>query len=97
MGYAELAAATNFSFLQGASPADEMVATAMALGHYGIGIADRNSVAGVVRAHIAVKEARERQSEQGLDTSDFRLVVGARLAFADTTPAIRPAVMAGDG
>ena len=48
--YAELAAATNFSFLRGASHAHEMVARAMALGHAGIGIADRNTMAGVVRA-----------------------------------------------
>ncbi|MEC7934510.1 MAG: hypothetical protein VX218_19795, partial [Pseudomonadota bacterium] len=47
--FAELVAATNFSFLRGASHASDMVARAMALGLAGIGIADRNSVAGVVR------------------------------------------------
>ena len=50
-GYAELAAATNFSFLHGASHPSDMVAAALELGHSGIGIADRNTVAGVVRAH----------------------------------------------
>ena len=49
-GFAELVAATNYSFLRGASHPAEMVAEAIALGMAGIGIADRNSVAGVVRA-----------------------------------------------
>src|SRR3546814_7262463 len=49
-GFAELVAATNYSFLRGASHPADMVAQARALGMTGIGIADRNSVAGVVRA-----------------------------------------------
>ncbi len=48
--YAELAVTTNFSFLRGASKAEELVIEAKAWGIAGIGIADRNSVAGVVRA-----------------------------------------------
>ena len=51
----EPVAATNFSFLRGASHPAEMVLTAKALGLAAIGIADRNSVAGVVRAHAAAK------------------------------------------
>ncbi len=76
MSFAELAAATNFSFLHGASHPRDMVATALALGHNGIGIADRNTVAGVVRAYMAVRDA---------GVTDFKLVVGARLVFADDT------------
>jgi error-prone DNA polymerase len=57
--YAELVAATNFSFLRGASPAQNLVLTAMLLGHDGIGIADRNTVAGVVRAWSALRALRE--------------------------------------
>ena len=49
-GFAELVAATNYSFLRGASHPAEMVARALDIGLTGIGIADRNSVAGVVRA-----------------------------------------------
>jgi len=79
--YAELAAATNFSFLRGASPPHEMVLTAISLGMGGIGIADRNTVAGVVRAHVAMRDAKE----QKLLPDGFRLVVGARLCFADGT------------
>lgn len=57
MGFAELAACSNFSFLHGASHPDEMIAQAHALGLEAIGLADRNSFAGVVRAHLAAKEA----------------------------------------
>jgi error-prone DNA polymerase len=74
--YAELAVTTNFSFLRGASHAQELVLCAKRLGLAGIGIADRNSVAGVVRAHMAAQEA------------GLRLAVGARLVFADGTPDI---------
>jgi error-prone DNA polymerase len=57
--YAELAAATNFSFLRGASTGQDMVLEALKLGHAGIGIADRNTVAGVVRAWAALARLRE--------------------------------------
>jgi error-prone DNA polymerase len=126
-GYAELASATNFSFLRGASPADDLVLTSLLLGHAGLGIADRNTVAGVVRAWNALRELREggalppikRREGSGpgefhfepqrlplapapplpddRESTDwralvqaraqaFRLVTGARLAFADGTP-----------
>ena len=81
--YAELVAATNFSFLQGASHPADMVAEAMALGQDGLGIADRNSVAGVVRAWRALNDLRERGEER-----PFRLISGARLVFVDGTPDI---------
>ena len=81
--YAELAAATNFSFLTGASQPAEMVETALVLGHTGIGIADRNTVAGVVRAWRHLRDARA--DGRGLD---FKLATGARLVFADDTPDI---------
>ena len=82
--YAELVAATNYSFLRGASHPAEMVFQAAALGLSAIGIADRNSVAGVVRAWVAVKKAR---AEDTLPPG-FRLVTGSRLVFADGTPDI---------
>jgi error-prone DNA polymerase len=56
--YAELVAATNFSFLRGASHPQDMVLAALLLDHSGIGIADRNTVAGVVRAHGALEDLR---------------------------------------
>ena len=79
--FAEVVAATNFSFLRGASHPQEMLLQAGHLDMAGIGVADRNSVAGVVRAHRAWKELREL-------TPGFRLIVGARLVFADGTPDI---------
>ena len=60
MGFAELFATSNFTFLTGASHPEEYAREAAALGLTAIAIADRNSVAGVVRAHQALKElARE--------------------------------------
>ncbi|MEQ1652164.1 MAG: PHP domain-containing protein, partial [Hyphomicrobium sp.] len=54
--YAELATSSNFSFLHGASHPEDLVGRALLLGHTGIGIADRNSVAGVVRAYAGLQE-----------------------------------------
>ena len=69
--YAELAVTTNFSFLRGASHAEELVRQAKTLGAAAIGVADRNTLAGVVRAHIAAKEV------------GLKLLVGARLVPTD--------------
>ena len=71
VGYAEVAARTNFSLLDGASHPAEIVATAAALGYAGVGVADTNSLAGIVRAHAAAKEI------------GVRCVVGARLVLQD--------------
>jgi error-prone DNA polymerase len=113
--YAELVAASNFSFLRGASHPKDMVLTALLLGHTGLGLADRNTVAGVVRAWSALNQLREHGgAPQKVRTGDtpgavsyveqplpdavseevqrrahhFRLLTGARLAFADGTPDI---------
>jgi error-prone DNA polymerase len=69
--FAELVAATNFSFLRGASHAHEIVGQAAELGLDAIGIADRNSLAGVVRAHLAAREHK------------IRCLTGARLVTTD--------------
>ena len=79
--YAELQAATNFSFLRGASHPHELVAGADALGMEAIGICDRNSLAGVVRAWSAKKDLREAGSK-------IRDLTGCRLDFADGTPSL---------
>ena len=87
--YVELAAASNFSFLHGASHGSDMLERALALGHIGLGIADRNTVAGVVRVWKALKDKREEALvETGEPLRDFKLVTGARLIFADGTPDI---------
>ena len=69
--YAELAVTTNFSFLRSASHPQELVARADELGLTAIGIADRNSFAGVVRAY---DEAKKRK---------IKLLVGTRLVTID--------------
>ena len=69
--YAELQVTTNFTFLRGASHPGELVRAAAALGLHAIAVTDRNTLAGVVRAHAAARE------------TGIRLVVGARLDFAD--------------
>ncbi|HXP06210.1 MAG TPA: error-prone DNA polymerase [Stellaceae bacterium] len=70
-GYAELQATSNFTFLRGGSHPDELVRQAVLLGLAAIAITDRNSLAGIVRAHQAAKEA------------GIRLVVGVRLDLKD--------------
>ncbi len=57
--YAELASASNFSFLRGASHPKDLVLTAILRGHTGLGLADRNTVSGVVRAWSALRTIRE--------------------------------------
>jgi error-prone DNA polymerase len=112
----EPVAATNFSFLRGASPAQDLVLRAVALGYAGLGIADRNTVAGVVRAYAALRDLGETGTSSPIKLRDgsgpgeftfleraapdldpallaarakaFKLIVGARLAFADGTPDI---------
>jgi error-prone DNA polymerase len=86
--FAELVTASNYSFLRGASHPADLVARAIELGLAGIGIADRNTVAGVVRAHIALRDAHKAAAEIGVPPPPLKLVVGARLVFADDTPDI---------
>ncbi|PJI37371.1 error-prone DNA polymerase [Ferrovibrio sp.] len=69
--YAELHCFSNFTFLEGASHAEELVQQAASLGLKAIAITDRNTLAGVVRAHTAAKDA------------DIQLIIGAQLDFAD--------------
>jgi error-prone DNA polymerase len=72
-GFAELGALSNFSFLEGASHPRELVERAAALGHRALGIADRNSFAGLVRGHVAAAQA------------GLRFVPGCRVALEDGT------------
>src|SRR5690606_472227 len=56
MAYVELQVTTNFSFLRGTSHPEELMEQAAALGYKAIAVTDRNSVAGIVRAHMAAKK-----------------------------------------
>jgi error-prone DNA polymerase len=82
--YAELAAMSNFSFLEGGSHPAELILQAHALGLKGLGIADRNTFAGIVRAH----DAWGSEDYGNARAAGFRLVVGVRLVFRDGTPDI---------
>ena len=70
MPYAELHCKSNFSFLEGASHASELIERAHELGYRALAVTDINSLAGIVRAHTAAKDL------------DFHLVVGAELRLA---------------
>ncbi len=79
--YAELQATTNFSFLRGASHAQELMLTGQALGLKAVGVTDRNSLAGVVRAWTATKELKAKGFA-------IRALTGCRLDFMDGTPSL---------
>ncbi|WP_407430642.1 error-prone DNA polymerase [Arcticibacter sp.] len=56
MGYSELQITSNFSFLRGASHPEELVDQAAAFGYKKIAITDRNTLAGIVRAHVVARD-----------------------------------------
>src|SRR6185437_10509698 len=69
--YAELHCLSNYTFLRGASCPEELVDRAGGLGYHALAITDECSVAGVVRAHVAAKEA------------GLQLIVGSEIAFTE--------------
>ncbi|MEO6981148.1 MAG: PHP domain-containing protein, partial [Mucilaginibacter sp.] len=77
MSYTELQVTTNFSFLRGASHPDEMVEQAAAYGYTAIAITDRNSFAGIVRAHAAARKI------QTLLQIPMRIIPACRLDLLD--------------
>jgi error-prone DNA polymerase len=82
--YAELQVTSHFSFLRGASSCEELFAQAALMGIEALGVVDRNSLAGIVRAHEAAK------------ATGVRLVIGCRLDLTDgpsilVYPSDRPA------
>lgn len=72
MSYTELQVTTNFSFLRGASHPEELVEQAVAYGYTKIAITDQNTLAGVVRAHVAAKKAK-----------NIQIIPGCRLQLID--------------
>ena len=69
--YAELHCLSNFTFLRGASHAEELVARAKELGYAALAITDECSLAGIVRAHMAAKEV------------GLKLIVGSEIKFSE--------------
>src|SRR5262249_39879966 len=74
--YAELQCRTNFSFLEGASHGDELVNRAAELSYTALAITDRNTLAGVVRAHVAAQAVR------------LKLLIGAEITPEDAPPVL---------
>lgn len=74
MMYTELQVTSNFSFLRGGSHPDELVIQASAMGYTALAITDHNTLAGVVRAHVAAKKA------------GLKLIVGCHLELIDGPP-----------
>ncbi len=71
MNYTELQVTSNFSFLRGASHPEELVEHAAWLGYKDMAVTDRNTLAGMVRAHVAAKK------------QNIQLIVGCRLDLLD--------------
>ncbi|MBM3346711.1 MAG: PHP domain-containing protein, partial [Betaproteobacteria bacterium] len=69
--YAELHCLSNFTFLRGASHAEELAQRAAELGYTALAITDECSLAGVVRAHVAAKAA------------GLKLIIGSEIRLAD--------------
>ncbi len=72
--YAELTCRSNHTFLTGASHPEELVERAKALGLSALALTDRDGLYGIVKAHVAAKEA------------GLKLIVGSELTFADAAP-----------
>jgi error-prone DNA polymerase len=70
-GYAELHCLSNFTFLRGASHAEELVSQAHALGYSALALTDEGSLAGSVRAHVKAKEL------------GLKLIIGSELQLDD--------------
>ena len=74
--YVELQCKSNFSFLEGASHAHELVERAAQLGYLGLAITDRNTLSGIVRAHTAARDL------------SFPFIVGSELHPVDGPPVV---------
>jgi len=86
--YAELVCASNYSFLRGASQPEKLIRAALELNYSGLGLCDRNSVAGVVRALGALEDSARAEDDFAARAKTFKLLAGARLAFVDGAPDI---------
>jgi error-prone DNA polymerase len=85
--YAELHCLTNFTFLRGASHPHELVEQAMSRGYSAIAITDECSLAGVVRAHVRLKEIGEERERQRKERVKEQTTEAAESPEAQTSPA----------
>ena len=88
LSYAELHCRSNFSFHEGGSHPEELVQKAHALGYEAIAITDRATLAGIVRAHGAVKQIADALQAGNAGRAAIRLIVGAHLEPVDAMPLV---------
>ena len=74
--YAELHCKTNYTFLEGASHPEELIQKAAECDYHALAITDRNSLAGIVRAHIAARQY------------GIKLIIGSEMTPVDSLPAV---------
>lgn len=84
--YAELHCLSSFSFQRGASQPEELVQRAHELGYIALAITDECSMAGVVRAHKALKELKQEAKEKKQPEPELKLLLGAEFLVRDVAP-----------
>ncbi len=80
--YAELHCVSNHSFLRGASHPQELIARALALGYRALALTDDCSMGGVVRAHLALRDAR-KHPDTAIAALAFKLIIGSEFTVID--------------
>ncbi len=92
--YSELHCKSNYSFLTGASHADELVDRAIELGYSALAITDENTLAGIVRAYSAIRDANKRIAEETKSSAathphaTIKLIIGAEIILNDAPPVV---------
>ena len=86
--FPELHCKTNFSFLAGASHADELVHRAIELGYSSLAVTDQNTLAGVVRAYGAIRDASKTLDPENKNAKKLKLIIGAEIVFNDALPVV---------
>ncbi len=84
----ELHCKTNFSFLAGASHADELVNRAIELGYSSLAVTDQNTLAGVVRAYGAIRDVSKTIDPNNSNAKKLKLIIGAEIVFNDALPVV---------
>ncbi len=92
----ELHCKTNFSFLTGASHADELVRRAIELGYSALAVTDQNTLAGVVRAYAAIRDVSKTlepavpvsSNPKNRNAKKLKLIIGSEIVFNDALPVV---------
>ena len=84
----ELHCKTNFSFLNGASHADELVHRAIELGYSSLAVTDQNTLSGVVRAYGAIRDAAKTLAAENQNVKQLKLIIGAEVVINDGLPVV---------